>query len=103
MILPTSWGAPETYSWSMMCTWCLSIWTTNFLLLLSGNTLKLYELGKPRPFQQLYTHLNATTQSTMKVNLAAPVMTHTITASLCTLCYELYSIVKAVANENNES
>jgi hypothetical protein len=48
--------------------------------------LKLYELDKPRPFRQLYklrgTHLNPTGQSTMKMSLAAQVMSHTVAASL---------------------
>jgi hypothetical protein len=78
--------------------------------------LKLFELNKPRPFRQLYkltdTHLSPVAQSTMKVNLAAQVMSHKVAASLnalvaigkdhCTVCYELYSVTKEVANENNE-
>jgi hypothetical protein len=48
----------------------------------------------------------------MNVNLAAQVMNHTVAASLivlvaagkdqCTVCYELCSVMKEVANENNE-
>jgi hypothetical protein len=48
----------------------------------------------------------------MKVNLAAQVMSYTVAASLsalvatgkdqCTVCYELFSAMKEVANENNE-
>jgi hypothetical protein len=78
--------------------------------------LKLYELDKPRPFRQLYKltgiHLNPTAQSSLKMSLAAQVMSHTVAARLsavvatgkdhCTVCYELYSVKKEVANENNE-
>jgi hypothetical protein len=78
--------------------------------------LKLYKLDKSRPFCQLYkltdTHFNPTEQSAMKVNLAAQVMSHTVAASLnalvatgkdqLTVCYELYSVMKEVADENNE-
>jgi hypothetical protein len=77
---------------------------------------KLYELDKPRLFRQLYkltdTHLNPSAQSAMKVSFAAQVMSHTVATSLsalvatgkdhCTVCYELYSVTKEVANENNE-
>jgi hypothetical protein len=48
----------------------------------------------------------------MKVNLAAQVMSHTVAGSLSALvatgkdqytaCYELYYVMKEVANENNE-
>jgi hypothetical protein len=51
-------------------------------------------------------------QSTMKVNLAALGMRHSVAASLnalvatdedqCTVCYELYSVMNEVADENNE-
>jgi hypothetical protein len=47
----------------------------------------------------------------MKVNLAAQVMSHTVAAGLntlvatgkdhCTVWYELYSVMKEMANENN--
>jgi hypothetical protein len=49
----------------------------------------------------------------MKASLAAQVMSHTVAASFyalvakskdcCTLCCELYSVMKEVAIENNES
>jgi hypothetical protein len=48
----------------------------------------------------------------VKVNLAAQIMSHNVAASLntllatgkdhCTVCYELYSVMKEVDNENNE-
>jgi hypothetical protein len=48
----------------------------------------------------------------MTVNLAAQVMSHTVAESLnalvatgkdhCTICYELYSVMKEVSNENND-
>lgn len=74
-------------------------------------------MDKPRLFRQLYeladTHLNCTAQSTMKINLTVQVMSHIVAASLnilvatgkddCTLCYELYSVMKQVANDNSES
>jgi hypothetical protein len=77
--------------------------------------LKLYELYKARLFRQLYkltdTHLNPTAQSTMKVSLAAQVMSHTVAASLktlvatgknhCTVCYELFSGMNEVANNKD--
>jgi hypothetical protein len=54
-----------------------------------------------------------TAQSSKKVNLAAQIMSHTVAASLsalmatgknqCTVCYELCSVMKEVANENNEA
>jgi hypothetical protein len=77
--------------------------------------LKLYQPYRPRLFHQLYKqadpHLSPTAQSSMKVNLAAvQVMSHTVVASLnvlvaigkdhCTVCFELYFIVKEMANEN---
>jgi hypothetical protein len=49
----------------------------------------------------------------MKVNLAAQTMSHTVAAGIsalvatgknqCTVCYELCSVMKEVANENNET
>jgi hypothetical protein len=57
------------------------------------------------------THLNPTAESAMQVNLAAQVVSHTVAAGLntlvdtgkdqCTVWYELYSVMKEVANENN--
>jgi hypothetical protein len=48
--------------------------------------LKVLELDKSRLFRQLYkltdTLLNHTVQSTMKVSLAAQVVSHTVAASL---------------------
>jgi hypothetical protein len=54
-----------------------------------------------------------TAQSAVKVNLAAQTMSHTVSAGLsalvatgknqCTICYELCSVMKEVANENNEA
>jgi hypothetical protein len=58
------------------------------------------------------TYLNPTAQSAMKVSFAAHVMSHTVAASLnalvatgkdhCTVCFELCSLMKEMANENNE-
>jgi hypothetical protein len=58
------------------------------------------------------THLRPAAQSSMKVNLAAQVMSHAVAAGLntlvaagkdhCTVWYELYSLMNEVANENNE-
>jgi hypothetical protein len=52
-------------------------------------------------------------QSAMKVNLAAQIISHTVAAGLsalvatgknqCTACYELCSVMKEVANGNNEA
>jgi hypothetical protein len=57
-------------------------------------------------------HLNLTAQSTLKMRLAKQVMSHIVSASLsavaipckdtCTECYKLHSVMKKVANENNE-
>jgi hypothetical protein len=70
--------------------------------------LKLHELDKHRPFHQIYkltdVHLNPTAQSTEKVNLAQPGMSHTVAASPsgivakgkyhCTMCHKLFSVVE---------
>jgi hypothetical protein len=55
----------------------------------------------------------STGQSAMKVNLATQIMSYTVAAGLsavvatgknqCTVCYELCSVMKKVANENNEA
>jgi hypothetical protein len=70
--------------------------------------LKPYEHDKCRLIHQMCkvtdTHLNPTAHSAMKVKLAAQVMSHTVAAGLytlvtagkdnCTVCCELYSIMK---------
>jgi hypothetical protein len=81
-----------------------------------GNMLKLYEFNKPKLFRRMYKmtciHLNPTTGSAEKVNLAPWVMSHTVAASLnasvatgkdhCFVCYELHSVVNEVIDECNE-
>jgi hypothetical protein len=57
------------------------------------------------------THLYLTAQSTIKVSWAAQVMRHTVAAGLsaqvaagkdhCTLCNELYAVMKEVANNED--
>jgi hypothetical protein len=116
MILPTSWSAPETCSGSMMCSWSLSFWATNFLLLLSGTTY--WNCTKSTIPDCVVscascqdTHLNPAAQISTKVNLAAQVMSHTVAAGIntlvgtgkdhCIVCHELYPLMTEVANENN--
>jgi hypothetical protein len=63
--------------------------------------------------QKVFSLQNPTAQSAVKVNLAAQIMSHSVAASLsalvatgkkqCTVCYELCSVMKEVANENNEA
>jgi hypothetical protein len=62
--------------------------------------------------QAVRHHLNPAAQNSMKVNLAALVMSHTVAPGIntlvgtgkdhCTVCYELYSLMTEVANDNNE-
>jgi hypothetical protein len=73
-----------------------------------------WELDRPSSFCQLCmltdTHLNPTVQSTVKLDLAIQVISHTVTQSLnavvatgkydYSLSYELYSVMKEEANEN---
>jgi hypothetical protein len=63
-------------------------------------------------YQKVISLHHPIAQSAMKVNSAAQVMSHTVAASLsalvaagkdqCTVCYELYSVMKDMASEKNE-
>jgi hypothetical protein len=92
-------------------------WTSNFLLFLSGSTYwNCINLKNTDRFASCAswqdTHLNSTAQSAMKLILAPQAVSHTIAASLntlvatskdhCVVCCELCSVMKEVANENNE-
>jgi hypothetical protein len=105
---------------SLKCTWNLFLkhdvqmkpeYLGNHLPVIAmlEHLLKLYELDKPRQFRWLHKLtdicLNPTSQSTMKANLAAQAMSHTVAAIFsdfgttdkdhCTVHYELYYYEKS--------